>query len=110
MEVPAMSADRTEFIKDTTTNFATGTEISQRLRLIELCVEILIAQTKTGKIWVEGFEETTRLLETLPLASYEFNLARLRLKNALDYCQRGQIGAAVFELRLLRGSFTKLVK
>jgi hypothetical protein len=52
-----------------TAHFDAATEISERLRLIEFCVEVLIRQTKIGKIWVEGFEETSSLLETLPSAA-----------------------------------------
>lgn len=103
-----MNADRTRISKHATTHFDAATEISQRLRLIELCVEVLIRQTKIGKFWVEGYKETTSVLETLPIASDEFDLARLRLKNALDYCQQGEFGAAAFELRLLRGRLQSL--
>jgi hypothetical protein len=91
-----------------TAHFDAATEISERLRLIELCVEVLIRQTKIGRIWVEGFEETRSLLETLPLTFDEFNLSRLRLKNALDFSQAGEFGAAAFELRLLRGRLQSL--
>lgn len=84
------------------------TESQQRVRLFELCVEVLIRQTRIGRIWVEGYDEATRFLESVPLATNEYNLAKLRLKNALDYCQRSEFGAAAFELRALRGRLQSL--
>jgi hypothetical protein len=84
------------------------TEVQQRLRILELCVEVLIGQTKLGMFWLGGYEEANRFLESIPLATYEFNLAKVRLKNAFDYCQRGEFGAAAFELRALRGNLQSL--
>jgi hypothetical protein len=43
-------------------------------------------------------------LEALPLDTAEFGLAVNRLKNAQDYIETGEHGAARFELRLLRQS------
>ena len=103
-----MATDSTRIPRRSNSLFDATTETQQRFRLIELCVEVLIRQTKIGKFWVEGYEEATNFLETLPLASNEFNLAKLRLESALDYCQRSEFGAAAFELRALRGLLQKL--
>jgi hypothetical protein len=84
------------------------TELQQRMRLMELCVEVLIGQTKIFKLWEEGYQETARFLQTLPLTTSEFDLARLRLENALRYCRRREFGAAAFELRALRSRVQRL--
>ena len=50
-------------------------ESQQRLRVLELSVHLLIARTKSGDFWAEGFQETARLLETIPLTTSEFDSA-----------------------------------
>ena len=47
------------------------------------------------------FEESMYLLETLPLASAEYGVARLRLQNASQYCDVTETGAAAWEVRTL---------
>jgi hypothetical protein len=47
-------------------------------------------------------EAARRRLESLPLASAEFALARLRLSNIEAYGSAGEWGAAAFELRRLQ--------
>ena len=45
------------------------------------------------------FDQATFLLETLPLASDEFGIARLRLTNAKRYRDAKELGAAGWEIR-----------
>jgi hypothetical protein len=97
-----MSSDGTQVFIDSSSPFDAPSEIAQRQRLIGGCIDVMIGQTKIGQTWVEGYKEIARLLETVPLGSNDFNLAKLRLKHALDYCKRGEYGAAAFELRLIR--------
>ena len=47
-------------------------------------------------------EAARRRLESLPMASAEFALARVRLGNVEAYASAGEWGAAAFELRRLR--------
>ena len=85
-----------------------ASEFQQRLRLIELCVELLIGQTKIGELWSEGYDEAIRHLETLPLATDEFNATRQHMDNALSYCHCSEFAAAAFELRMVRGRLQRI--
>jgi len=83
-------------------------EFQQRLRLIELCVELLIGQTKIGELWSEGYEEAVKHLESLPLATDEYNITKQHLDNALSYCHCNEYSAAAFELRMVRGRLQRI--
>ena len=83
-------------------------EFQQRVRLIELCVELLIGQTKIGELWSEGYQEAIRHLETLPLATDEFNVTKQHMDNALSYCYCSEFAAAAFELRMVRGRLQRI--
>jgi hypothetical protein len=84
------------------------TESQQRLRVLELSVHLLIARTKSGDFWADGFEETAKLLETVPLTTSEFDRTCVHLQNARVYSIRGEFGAAAFELRIVRGILQRL--
>jgi hypothetical protein len=49
-------------------------------------------------------QDFLEILESLPLTTGEFGLARNRLNNAISYLACAQPGAARYELRLLEGS------
>jgi hypothetical protein len=83
-------------------------ESQQRLRVLDLSVHLLLARTKSGDFWAEGFEETAKLLETVPLTTSEFDMAGVHLHNARAYCLRREFGAAAFELRIVRGILQRL--
>jgi hypothetical protein len=83
-------------------------EAQQRLRVLELTIHLLVARTTSGDFWVDGFVEARRLLETVPLTTSEFDLARVHLQNAHSYGQRHEFGAAAFELRIVRGIVQRL--
>jgi hypothetical protein len=51
----------------------------------------------------EEFENLQALIESLPLASGEFGVASNRLRNAQRYLRSDEIGASLYELRLLLG-------
>jgi hypothetical protein len=85
-----------------------ASEFQQRLRLIELCVELLMCQTKVGVVWSEGYQEAMRHLETLPLATNEYNLTKQHMQNALNYCHCREFAAAAIELRMVRGHLQRI--
>lgn len=93
--------------QEATTRY-TLTEWQQRQRVLELSVGLLIVRTELGEIWNEGFTEVTRFLEAVPLPTSDFRSAKSHLQNALDYCQTREFGAAVFELRVVRGVLQRL--
>ena len=80
----------------------------QRLRVLELSVQLLIARTKSGDFWDDGFRNTAKLLETIPLTTSEFDSARLHLQNARAYGRIREFGASTFELRIVRGILQRL--
>jgi hypothetical protein len=86
----------------------TLSETEQRLRVLERSVGLLIARTKIGEFWADGFSDVARFLKSLPLATSEFHSARRHLQNALGYCQLKESGAATFELRVVRGILQRL--
>jgi hypothetical protein len=86
----------------------TLSEPEQRLRVLELSVSLLIARTKLGEFWTEGFRDATRFLEAVPLTTAEFAAAKRHLKNAFDYCELQEFGAATFEQRIVRGILQRL--
>jgi hypothetical protein len=80
----------------------------QRLRVLDLTVELLIARTSIGDYWAEGFQDAANLLGAIPLPTADFAAADRRLQNAIGYCQQEEFGAAAFELRALRGLLQKI--
>jgi len=83
-------------------------ESERRQRLLELSVGLLIARAEAGETWTEGFDYVEEFLETLPLATAEYRLAKSHLQNALDYCRVLEFGGATFELRVVRGMLQKI--
>jgi hypothetical protein len=82
--------------------------IAQCMRRMEFAVGRLIDEAKAEATWTESYVEAAELLESIPFATGEFELAHHRLQNALDYCGRGEFGAACFELRQLRNQLAAL--
>jgi hypothetical protein len=78
-------------------------ESEQVLRVLKLNVAILLARTKIRDFWAEGFEDAATLLDAFPLATSRFDSAKSHLANANVYCRQIEFGAAMFELRALRG-------
>ncbi len=58
----------------------------------------LLAAIRTGSAIGRDFYETACLLESLPLATDEFGLARTRLGNASRYWHTNERGAATWEV------------
>jgi hypothetical protein len=83
-------------------------EPEQRMRTLERSVALLIARTKLGEFCTKGFREVRRFLETVPLATPEFLAATRHLRNAYDYADLSEFGAAAFELRIVRGILLRL--
>ena len=93
---------------DVYTNPYTLSEPEQRVRVLELSVGLLIARTKLGEFWKEGFHDVAQFLEAVPLATSEFIAATRHLQNAFDYSELTELGAATFELRFVRGIVQRL--
>ncbi len=83
-------------------------QYEQRMRVLELTLQLLIIRTTMGDYWSEGLRDVGKLLAALPLQTAEFTAATSHLQNAVDYCQRNEFGAATFELRPLRGQLQRL--
>jgi hypothetical protein len=83
-------------------------ESEQRVRVLELSVELLLARTKISDFWIAGFHDAARLLESVPLPTADFRTAKRHLSNAMAYCRQNEFGAAAFELRTLRGALLAL--
>lgn len=83
-------------------------EFEQRMRVLELNVELLIARTNMSDFWMAGFLECGNLLASLPLPTLEFVSANRHLENAIGYCRQREFGAGAFELRALRGRLQRL--
>jgi hypothetical protein len=83
-------------------------ESTQVLRVLKLSVGLLVARTRIGDFWAEGFDDVATLIEAVPKASSEFVSAKRHLANAIVYCHQNELGAATFELRALRGKVPHL--
>ena len=83
-------------------------QYEQRMRVLELSVQLLIVRTSIGDYWSEGLQDAGNLLAALPLPTAEFASANRHLQNAIGYCQQEEFGAATFELRALRGQLQRL--
>jgi hypothetical protein len=83
-------------------------QYEQRMRILELTVQLLIARTSVGDYWAEGLKDTGNLLAALPIPTAVFAVANRNLQNAVGYCQQAEYGAATFELRALRGQLQRL--
>jgi hypothetical protein len=83
-------------------------QYEQRMRVLELSVQRIIARTRIGDYWADGLQDAGNLLAALPLPTTEFASANRRLQNAVGYCQQEEFGAAAFELRALRGQLQRL--
>lgn len=70
----------------------------------------LFRRVTDGGSFLADFDDVIFLLETLPLATDEFGIARLRLLTAKGYRSANEIGAASWEIRTvmqqLRGRMT----
>ncbi len=67
-------------------------------------VQHLIANTENSREFAASIASADVILESLPFATAEFDLAKRRLENAVRYVASDEPGAAKFELRLLVGS------
>lgn len=53
---------------------------------------------------IEAWHETCRVVDSLPLATDQYDRARSRLSNCRRYLISGEYGAASYELKLLVGT------
>lgn len=72
-----------------------------RFREAADCALRLAAAAANHEARVAEFIEAETLMSALPIPADEFAAARCRLRNALQYYEGGESGAANFELRLL---------
>lgn len=82
---------------------STATLDTIRQELIDT-VEHLLASLRRDTEIVAELQEVCELLESLPLATDEYQTARNRLRNAHRYLVSQERGAARYELKLLAGS------
>lgn len=68
----------------------------------------LTRQLGRGSLTPEKVDEVLGMLETLPLSSYDFGIARNRLCNAQRYLSSNETGAAHWELRAMKQQLTSL--
>src|SRR6478609_7854202 len=61
-------------------------QYEQRMRILELTVQLLIARTSAGQYWSEGLKDAEELLTALPIQSAEFECIYRHLENAIGYC------------------------
>ena len=71
------------------------------------CVNGLVRHASEGVLDDDGFEQAFKLVASLPLSTEEFAVAVNRLKNARQYVDDAEFGAALFELRLLHRGFSR---
>ena len=84
------------------------TDAAARSREAANCVLRVAAATAQEVARIAEFIEAETLMSTLPIATGEFVAARNRLRNALQYYEGGEPGAASYELRLLAGQLQPL--
>lgn len=84
------------------------TDAAARLREAIDCVLRLATAAAHAQARVAEFIEAETLMSALPIAAGEFSTARCRLRNALQYYEGGEPGAACYELRLLAGQLQPL--
>jgi hypothetical protein len=63
----------------------------------------LAADVRQYRATAELFRDVDRLVDSLPLTTHEYALAKRRLCNSRNYYRQRQLGAALYELRLLAG-------
>ena len=60
-----------------------------------------ITQKKPGLVHVDELAELKMIVESLPLTTAEYCSALNHLTNAQNYSAQGEVGAALFELKLV---------
>jgi hypothetical protein len=83
-------------------------QFEQRMRVLELTVQLLIVRTSMGDYWADGLRDAAELVAALPLLTIEYASISRHLRNALDYCEQLEFGAATFELRAMRGQLLRI--
>jgi hypothetical protein len=88
---------RSTQVLSTTTSDTIRREVSLTLAAVQNMIE-------RGKVPYDELDEVRSLLESLPLSTGEYGVAKNRLRNAQRYLTSQERGAARFELRMLAGS------
>lgn len=83
-------------------------QYDQRMRAVELTIQLLIARTARGEHWSEGFKAAGKLLAALPLTIAMSASVNRHFQNAVAYSQQAEFGASTFELRAVRGQLLRL--
>jgi len=83
-------------------------ESQQRMRVLDLTVDLLIARTSLRDHWAQGFQDAAKLLAAMPMPTAQFVHASRCLQNAADYSEQQEFGAAAFELRALRSQLQRM--
>jgi len=81
-----------------------GATVEQIQRSVIQCLGRLLLRRRLDEAACDDLRAARAMLETLPLATAQFDLACRRLKNAKHYLRYAEPGAAWFELKQLAGS------
>ncbi|PAY17508.1 hypothetical protein CKO51_20810 [Rhodopirellula sp. SM50] len=78
---------------------ASATTIESVYEPVLQALENLLVSVRSESVGRVALEHAFSLLETLPLSSSEYGVARLRLTNAKNYLTANEHGAAAWEIR-----------
>ena len=87
---------------------ATATTPRQITQSVTQCLGRLQQKRQFDEAAQQDFATVRSLLETVPLATNEFDPACRRLENALHYLKYTEPGAAWYELRMVAGSLQRV--
>ena len=74
------------------------------------CLGQILADVRSGRRGATRLHDVIGLLESLPLATDEFGLARTRLANACQYSGSNEPGASAWEIRNLLNQLRTLAE
>lgn len=83
---------------------ATTTTVAQISQSVNQCLGRLLQKRQLDEAAHDDFQAARSMIEAIPLATAQFDLACSRLKNAQHYLRYTEPGAAWYELRLLASS------
>src|SRR5687768_16453237 len=71
-------------------------------------VSHLLESVEGGDALPQEFASAGETLAGIPLTTEEYGVSSLRLANAVNYLEQGELGAARYELRILIGMLRRL--
>jgi chromosome segregation ATPase len=101
------SPHETGVYPDPCTSQETHRSLEQLFHEVEGQMERLLELVTNRESAAEEFASAKTALATLPLTTHQYSLSIQRLKTAMSYAAHGEIGAARFELSMLRKVLAK---